>query len=113
MAEAAETNAALRQQLEVLRAKYAAAERRVRGLNARQTVADVRQNTPSAAGKSPQRVLAQLDRWSRTVECLETENIVLAELETASDEPLQQEFDRRATTETVEAELARLKQIAS
>jgi phage shock protein A len=112
LAEAAETNAALRQQLGVLRTKYAAAESRTRSLTARQTVADVRRHTLFAAGKSPRRVLAQLDRWSRAVESVETETVVLAELETAHDAPLEMEFDRRATAAAVDAELARLKQNA-
>ncbi|HEY1784506.1 MAG TPA: PspA/IM30 family protein [Pirellulales bacterium] len=110
LAEAAETNAALRQQLEVLRAKYAAAESRTRSLTARQTVVDVRRHT---ADKSPQRVLARLERWSRAVERVETETIVLTELETAADVPLEQEFDRRAAAAAIETELARLKQSAS
>jgi len=109
LSEAAETNAALRQQLETLRAKYAAAETRTRSLSARQTVADARRGAAHAAGQSPQRVLARLERWSRAVECLETETIILAELETASDLPLEQEFDRRASAAVVDAELARLK----
>ena len=111
LAEAAETNAALRGQLEILRTKYATAESRVRGLTARQTVADVRRHVGRTA-KSPQRVLARLERWSRAVDGVETETIVLTELETAADLPLEQEFDRRATAAAVEAELARLKQIA-
>ncbi|HEX4145097.1 MAG TPA: PspA/IM30 family protein [Pirellulales bacterium] len=113
LAEAAETNTALRRQLEVLRAKYAAAESRTRSLTARQAVADVRRTTAFAAGKSPQRVLAQLERWSRAVECVETETVVLAELEMDGDVPLEQEFDRRASAEAVEAELARLKQVGA
>ena len=40
-------------------------------------------------------MLARLERRSRAVDCVETETIVLTELETAADSPLEQEFDRR------------------
>jgi phage shock protein A len=111
LADARDANETLRRQLDLLRYKHAAARTRLMTLAARQTAADAHRQmlTTSRSPLGQARALARFDRFYEQVEFAQAEAAALVELEAHGDAALETEFDRRATEQTIDDELARLK----
>lgn len=110
IATAAETNCKLRTQLELLRQKHSEARTRVTLFSARQaTAAAQRSSVTCRALPRSTNLLARVDHYCREVEFAEAEVEAFLELEAVGDATLEAEFERRATDEAIEAELARLR----
>ncbi len=111
LAEARETNASLRRQLDLLRDKYAAAQSRMTTLVARQSAANARRqiatSLPSAITSS--QVLARFEHFCQKLEFAEAEAVALIDIDTLGEDSLEFEVTKHEREVSVDRELARLR----
>jgi phage shock protein A len=111
LATARETNEVLRRQLNMLREKHGSARSRLMIVSARQLAAEAQRQMLSSSLTSggEARALARFERFYQHLEFAQAEAMALLELESHGESDLQSEFERRATEDAIEEELARLK----
>lgn len=111
LAEARETNATLRHQLDSLREKYAAAQSRLASLIASQTATDAhRQVYKSATStRGSAHALARFEHFCRKLELAEAESAALIDIDTLSEDSIELELAQCERQNNVDQELARLR----
>ena len=113
LAQARETNASLRRQIDLLRDKLVAAQGRLAALVAGQAASEARRQVCASTigGFGSSRAIARFEHFCRKLEFAEAEAMAWVDLETMGDDSLEQEIAQRETQLAIEAELARLREV--